>query len=48
MKTTVVISSKTRNLLKQIGTKGQTYDSIIAELLLLKTKQLQQEVQRLP
>jgi hypothetical protein len=40
MKTTVIISVETRDLLKQIGTKGQTYDQIIAELLALKTKQL--------
>jgi hypothetical protein len=43
MKTTVIITSKTRDLLKRIGTKGQTYDQIIADLLALKTKQLQQE-----
>jgi hypothetical protein len=40
-KTTVIVNTKTRDLLKQIGTKGQTYDQIIAELL-AKTKQLQQ------
>jgi hypothetical protein len=34
-KTRVVINTKTRDLLKQIGTKGQTYDDIIAELLVL-------------
>ncbi|MGB6531258.1 MAG: hypothetical protein WBF33_24385 [Candidatus Nitrosopolaris sp.] len=37
MKTTVIIDSKTRNVLKQIGTKGQTYDQIITELLALRT-----------
>jgi hypothetical protein len=42
MKTTVIVSSKTRDLLKRIGTKGQTYDQIIAELLVLKTKQPEQ------
>jgi hypothetical protein len=36
MGTTIIVSSKTRDLLKQIGTKGQTYDQIIAELLALK------------
>ncbi|MGC2575783.1 MAG: hypothetical protein WA364_30120 [Candidatus Nitrosopolaris sp.] len=38
MRTTIIIDSKTRNFLKRIGTKGQTYDEIIAELLALKTK----------
>ena len=42
MKTTVIVNTKTRDLLKQIGTKGQTYDQIIAELLALKTKEHQQ------
>lgn len=41
MTTTIIVSSKTRDLLKQIGAKGQTYDQIIAELLALKTTQLQ-------
>jgi hypothetical protein len=38
MKTTIIINNKTRDFLKRIGTKGQTYDQIIAELLALKTK----------
>ncbi|MGC2574345.1 MAG: hypothetical protein WA364_22750 [Candidatus Nitrosopolaris sp.] len=38
MKTTIIIDNKTRNSLKRIGTKGQTYDQIIAELLALKKK----------
>ncbi|MFY9794284.1 MAG: hypothetical protein WAK17_14180 [Candidatus Nitrosopolaris sp.] len=37
MKTTIIINSGTRDVLKRIGTKGQTYDQIIAELLALKT-----------
>jgi hypothetical protein len=41
-KTTVIVNTKTRDILKRIGTNGQTYDKIIAELLTLKTKQPQQ------
>ena len=47
MGTTIIVSSKTRDLLKQIGTKGQTYDQIIAELLVLRTNQNRQAVERL-
>jgi hypothetical protein len=35
-KTTIVVESKTRDLLKEMGSKGQTYDQLIKELI--KTK----------
>jgi hypothetical protein len=37
MKSTILIESKTRENLKQLGTKGQTYDQLINELI-TKTK----------
>ncbi|MFY9872520.1 MAG: hypothetical protein WAK17_22650 [Candidatus Nitrosopolaris sp.] len=37
MKTTIIINNGTMDLIKRIGTKGQTYDQIIADLLALKT-----------
>jgi hypothetical protein len=36
-KSTILIESKTRENLKQLGTKGQTYDQLINELI-IKTK----------
>lgn len=36
MRTTIIIETKTREDLKQLGTKGQTYDQLINELIVLK------------
>jgi hypothetical protein len=36
MTTTIIVKTKTRNELKQIGLKGQTYDQVINELIRLK------------
>lgn len=38
-KTTIIIESDTRERLKQIGSKGQTYDLIINSLLRNATKE---------
>ena len=35
-KTTILVESKTRENLKQLGTKGQTYDDLINELIEMK------------
>ncbi|MGC1134462.1 MAG: hypothetical protein WA941_16660 [Nitrososphaeraceae archaeon] len=35
-KTTIVVENETRNLLKEVGKKQQTYDQLIRELLQLK------------
>ena len=32
-KSTIVVETGTRKLLKEIGTKGQTYDQVINELI---------------
>lgn len=32
-KSTILVETGTRKLLKQIGTKGQTYDQVIKELI---------------
>jgi hypothetical protein len=39
MKTNILIENATKELLKQIGRKSQTYDEIINELINTKTKQ---------
>jgi hypothetical protein len=36
MNTTILIKRKTRNELRDIGSKGQTYDQLITELIRLK------------
>jgi hypothetical protein len=36
MNTTIVVRTKTRDELKQMGLKGQTYDQVINELIRLK------------
>ena len=36
MTTTIIVKTKTRNELKQIGLKGQTYGQVINELIRLK------------
>lgn len=35
-KTTIVVENETRDLLKEVGKKQQTYDALIRELLELK------------
>jgi hypothetical protein len=40
-KTTIIIESDTRERLKQVGFKGQTYDLIINSLLADATKEIQ-------
>lgn len=39
MKTNILIENSTKELLKQIGRKCQTYDEIISELIKRKSKQ---------
>ena len=36
MNTTIILKRKTRNDLRDIGSKGQTYDQLISELIKLK------------
>lgn len=36
MSTTILLKRKTRNELRDIGSKGQTYDELINELIKLK------------
>jgi hypothetical protein len=38
-KTTILVESTTREHLKQLGIKGQTYDELITQLIELKRKQ---------
>jgi hypothetical protein len=38
-KTTILVETKTRELLKQIGRKNQTYDQLIVELIKAKSSQ---------
>lgn len=35
--TTIIVKKETRNALKELGLKGETYDQIIAKLIRLKT-----------
>ena len=42
-KTTIVIENETRDLLKEIGKKQQTYDQLIRELLELKKGKMKLE-----
>jgi hypothetical protein len=35
-KTTILIKKETRELLKRVGTKNETYDDIISKLILKK------------
>ena len=42
-KTTIVIENETRNLLKEVGKKQQTYDQLIRELLELKKGKMKLE-----
>jgi hypothetical protein len=38
-KSTILVERRTRKLLRQIGTKGQTYDEVIKELIRTKRNQ---------
>ena len=38
MKTTIAVSNSTRQHLQMLGTKGQTYDAIISELVEIAEK----------
>lgn len=38
MKTTILVEKATRELLKQLGSKGQTYDELINFLIFKKTE----------
>ena len=38
IKTTIIVDQTTRNLLKEIGKKGETYNQIIWELIKKKEK----------
>jgi predicted CopG family antitoxin len=42
-KTTIVIENETRNRLKEVGKKQQTYDQLIRELLELKKGKMKLE-----
>jgi hypothetical protein len=37
MKTTILVEKATRELLKQLGSKGQTYDELINFLIIKKS-----------
>ena len=39
MRTTIAVSQETKEMLKSLGHKGETYDSIIREILELALKQ---------
>jgi hypothetical protein len=45
-KTTVLIQTRTRDLLKKIGRKNQTYDELIYELIQEKTTDSQGSLDR--
>ncbi|MGB6531245.1 MAG: hypothetical protein WBF33_24320 [Candidatus Nitrosopolaris sp.] len=45
MKTTIIINSGTRDVLKRIGTKGQTYDQIIGVVSVKDKQQGQGELE---
>jgi hypothetical protein len=38
IKGTILVESRTRELLKELGKKDQTYDQVINELIQLKTE----------
>ena len=40
MKTTILVEKTTRDVLKQLGTKGQSYDNLINWLIRVKTRQM--------
>ena len=39
-KTTILVETKTRESLKRMGSKGQTYDQIINELIKVKEEEI--------
>jgi hypothetical protein len=40
MKTTILIEKTTRDILRQLGSKGQSYDNLINWLIRVKTRQM--------
>lgn len=38
VKSTILVESKTRRMLKELGKKAQTYDQVINELIQIKRK----------
>jgi hypothetical protein len=40
MKTTILVEKTTRDVLKQLGNKGQSYDNLINWLISIKTRQI--------
>jgi hypothetical protein len=43
MRTTILIETETRELLREIGKKNQTYDQLINELVGHKRKEIQRD-----
>jgi hypothetical protein len=41
MKTTILVEKETREVLKQLGSKGQSYDNLINWLISNKTRQIE-------
>ena len=41
MKTTILVEKTTREVLKQLGSKGQSYDNLINWLISNKTRQIE-------
>ena len=39
-KTTILVEKTTRDILKQLGSKGQSYDNLINWLISIKTRQI--------
>jgi hypothetical protein len=39
-KTTILVEKATRDVLKQLGSKGQSYDNLINWLISIKTRQI--------
>ena len=46
MKTSIIVEDKTRNLLKKIGKKGDTYDIIIWNLINSRTRDAEQTLNK--
>jgi hypothetical protein len=42
-RTTILVEKTTRDVLKQIGTKGQSYDNLINWLIRNKSRQIREE-----
>ena len=40
MKTTILVEKTTRDILRQLGSKGQSYDNLINWLIRVKTRQM--------